>query len=129
MARNVRVTTIAFPGANNLRALHQKLAEALDLAAVEKPDVVCLPEALNTCGKHSGWKKIAEPVPGPTTEAVGKLARRHSMYIWCPIVTQHGKKIANSAVLMDRQGKVVGAYHKIFPTIAEIKMGVAPGTE
>lgn len=129
MARNVRVTTIALSGAKNLRELHHKLSDALDLAAVEQPDVVCLPEAMNICGHNTGWKKFAEPVPGPTTEAVGQLARKHSMYVWCPIIAQHGKKLANAAVLIDRQGKIVGAYHKIFPTISEIEMGIVPGTE
>jgi len=129
MARNVRVTTIAFHGGSNLRQLHQKLGEALDFAAVERPDIVCLPETMNIGGRHTGWKRIAEPVPGPTTELVGKYARRHGMYVWCPIVATHGKQLANAAVLIDRRGKVVGAYHKIFPTLGEIEMGIVPGTE
>jgi len=129
MARNVRVTTIALSDGKDLRELHQRLADVLALAAVEKPDIVCLPEAMNICGVHTGWKKIAERVPGPTTQVVGKLARKHSMYVWCPLIAQHGKTIANAAVLFDRRGQIVGQYHKIFPTISEIEMGVAPGTE
>lgn len=129
MARNVRVTTIAFAGGKNLRDLHQELTESLDLAAVEKPDIVALPETMNICGQHTNWKSLAEPVPGPTTDVVSKLARKHSMYIWCPVVAKLGKKIANAAVLIDRSGRVVGQYHKIFPTIGEIEMGVVPGTE
>jgi predicted amidohydrolase len=84
---------------------------------------------MNIRGAHTGWKKIAEPVPGPTTNAVAKLAKKHSMYVWCPIIVQHGKKIANAAILIDREGRIVGQYHKIFPTISEIEMGVVPGTE
>lgn len=130
MARNVRVTTVAFSSGNKIRELHAKLEEALELASVEKPDIVCLPETMNACGRHENWKKIAEPVPGPTSELVGKYARKHAMYVWCPIVRKHGKQIANAAVLIDRRGKVVGEYHKIFPTIGEIEdLGIVPGTE
>ena len=32
----------------------------------------------------------AEPVPGPTTDAVAGLARRHAMYVICPIREQAG---------------------------------------
>lgn len=129
MARNVRITTVAFNGGKNLKDLYRKLGEALDFAAVEKPDIVALPETMNTCELHTGWQRFGETVPGPTTDVVGRLARAHSMYVWCPLVVKHGKRIANAAVLIDRDGKVVGQYHKIFPTIGEIEMGIAPGRE
>ena len=127
MSRNVRVTTVAFTGGNNQLDLHQKLTTALDLAAVEKPDIVALPEALNICGQYTQWQSLAEIVPGPTTDIVSHLARKHAMYVWCPIVARQADQIANAAVLIDRQGQIVGQYHKMFPTISEIQMGVMPG--
>ncbi|MEM2936608.1 MAG: carbon-nitrogen hydrolase family protein, partial [Candidatus Bathyarchaeia archaeon] len=33
------------------------------------------------------------------------------------------------AVLIDRQGRPMGSYHKMHPTISEIETGVTPGTE
>lgn len=130
MARNVRVSTVALATAKDTGDLHQRLGEALDLAAQEKPDIVCLPETMNTCGRHDDWRVIAESLPGPTSGVVGTFARKHSMYVWCPIVVKHGKQIFNAAVLIDRKGKIVGEYHKIFPTIGEIQeLGIRPGRE
>ncbi len=129
MARNVRVTTIALGEAKDAGQLHQTLEDILELASVEKPDIVALPETINLCRQYSNLKSVAEPVPGPTTKFVSDLARKYSMYIWCPVVARLGRKLANAAVLIDRKGGIVGQYHKMFPGIGEIEMGVVPGTE
>ena len=70
-------------------------------------DIACLPE------EFAGT--IAEPIPGPTTQAVGQLCRKHHMYVVCPIREQaaDGKQF-NTAVLLDRQGQVAGYYRKVF---------------
>jgi len=70
----------------------------------------------------------AQPVPGPTTEAVGDVARRNRMYVLCPMVRRDGERLRNSAVLLDRSGAPAGVYDKIHPTIGEIEQGVTPGT-
>jgi len=87
----------------------QKLAQAIDLletAGEKGVDIACLPE------EFAGRK--AEPIPGPTTEAVAALARKHHMWIVCPIREQAGDEQYNTAVLLDREGKVAGYYRKVF---------------
>ncbi|OHB76530.1 MAG: hypothetical protein A2Z25_03085 [Planctomycetes bacterium RBG_16_55_9] len=69
-------------------------------------DIACLPE------EFAGTD--AEPVPGPTTDAVGKLAKQYNMYVICPLREQAGDRQYNTAVLLDREGKVAGYYRKIF---------------
>ncbi|MEM2936607.1 MAG: nitrilase-related carbon-nitrogen hydrolase, partial [Candidatus Bathyarchaeia archaeon] len=92
MARYVRVSTISFSGVKESpeKKVERNLEEALRLlrrAALDKPDVVCLPETFAALGLDSkGWFQTAEPVPGPITDAVGELARRFSMYVICPMV-------------------------------------------
>ena len=84
-----------------------KLAiEHLHTAGRNGVDIACLPE------EFAGTN--AEPVPGPTTEAVAKLARQYNMYVVCPIREQAGQKQYNTAVLLDRKGKIAGYYRKIF---------------
>jgi predicted amidohydrolase len=85
-----------------------KLAiEHLDLAGANGVDIACLPE------EFAGT--TAEPIPGPTTKAVGELACKHQMYVVCPIREQaaDGKQY-NTAVLLDRKGQVAGYYRKVF---------------
>jgi len=87
----------------------EKLDLALDhleTAGQHEVDISCLPE------EFAGT--TAEPVPGPTTSAVSKMARKHQMYVICPVREQVGDKLYNTAVLIDRQGNVAGRYRKIY---------------
>ena len=84
-----------------------KLAiEHLHAAGRSGVDIACLPEEFAGTG--------AEPVPGPTTDAVAKLAEQYNMYVICPIREQAGDKQYNTAVLIDRKGRIAGYYRKIF---------------
>lgn len=87
----------------------EKLKLALDhlrTAGENGVDIACLPE------EFAGTK--AEPVPGPTTQAVAELARKHKMYVICPIREQAGERQYNTAVLIGRKGEVAGYYRKVF---------------
>ncbi|MBI3855239.1 MAG: carbon-nitrogen hydrolase family protein [Planctomycetes bacterium] len=116
--RVVRVVTISQDGIGEKQRVEATL-ERLTRAASFKPDIACLPETL-TRGEP-------ETVPGPTTERVGAWAREHSSYVICPLKTREGGTVHNTAVLLDREGRVVGRYHKIHPTEDELKDGVCPG--
>jgi len=135
VARYVRVSTISLSGVKESpeKKVERNLEEALRLlrrAALDKPDIVCLPETFAALGlDHKGWFQTAEPVPGPITDAVGEIARRFSMHVICPMVERKDRQVYNSAVLIDRQGKPMGSYHKIHPTISEIETGIMPGTD
>jgi len=133
----VRVSTISFTGSGKSGSTEGKIdgnreaaLHLVEKAALEKPDIVCLPETFTGLGLETKeWFKSAETVPGPTTEALGDIAKRHGMYVVSPIVERLGGKTFNSAVLIDRTGKAVVSYHKIHPTIYEMEAGITPGTE
>ena len=116
--RIVRVVTISQDGIGEKGRVEATL-ERLAQAAAFKPDIACLPETL-TRGEP-------ETVPGPTTERVGAWARDHSCWVICPLKTREGEAVYNTAVLLDRQGRVAGRYHKIHPTEDELKEGIVPG--
>ena len=104
--RQVKVAAICigFGGEHDVKL---KMAiEHLHTAGKNGVDIACLPE------EFAGTE--AEPVPGPTTEAVAKLAEKYNMYVICPIREQAGDKQYNTALLIDRRGKVAGYYRKIF---------------
>ena len=84
-----------------------KLAlEHLETAGQQGVDIACLPE------EFAGT--IAEPIPGPTVNAVAALAKKHGMYVICPIREQADSEQYNTAVLLDRQVQVAGQYRKVF---------------
>lgn len=104
--RQVKVAAICigFGGEHDVKL---KIAiEHLHTAGKNGVDIACLPE------EFAGTE--AEPVPGPTTEAVATLAEKYNMYVICPIREQAGNEQYNTAVLIDRRGKVAGYYRKIF---------------
>jgi predicted amidohydrolase len=105
--RQVKVAAIAIGfGGNHDKKLRLAI-EHLQTAGREGADIACLPE------EFAGT--TAETIPGPTVNAVADLARKYSMYVVCPIREQSADgRQYNTAVLLDRLGKVQGRYRKQF---------------
>jgi predicted amidohydrolase len=107
----------------------------IDTAAQDRPDIILLTEGCmhNTPPSASRQEKDArsDPLPefGPISRFLSGKAKQHHSYImacyWRRAPKGPGRY--NSAVLFDRQGKLVGYYDKMFPTIGEMEDGVLPG--
>ena len=141
---NARIATICqgkhfYPTVEGNRAY---VLRTLDLALHLDPDLVCLPEAFSTVSVPcASSADLAEPVPGPTTDAVAERAREHGCYVICPITkkmhplgeTDRNGKCWNSAVIIDRQGEILGIYDKVQPVTSSsdytvFESGVMPGS-
>ncbi len=107
----------------------QGFARCIEQAAAQKADIVCLPEAITMVGTGKSYLECAEPIPGPTTEFLGKLAHTHRMYIVAGILERDGEIVYNTAALLDRAGGIVGKYRKVCLPREEIEGGVSPGEE
>jgi beta-ureidopropionase len=117
--RQVKVAAIAIGyGGDHDQKLKLAL-EHLETAGQQHVDIACLPEEF-------AGTQTAEPIPGPTVNAVASLAKKHSMYVICPIREQAGQEQYNTAVLLDRQGQVAGQYRKVFVFWGE---GVIPSRD
>ena len=79
----------------------------------------CLPETF-TEGEP-------ETLPGATSERISAWARDHRCYVVFSIKVAPRVRTFNSAVLIGRQGEIVGRYDKIRPTEEEIASGICPG--
>lgn len=107
-----------------------QVAEMIDRAAQDGSDLIVMPEIIAQRGlSFEDAIAQAQPVPGPFTDTVGEACRRNNCYAVTSLVQEKEGRIYNSAVLMGRQGEVVGVYHKYRPTIGEIELGITPGTE
>lgn len=107
VGRPVKVSAIAI-GIGGEHAAKLALAlEHLEIAGTNGVDIACLPE------EFAGFKP--EPLDGPTTRAVAELAKKHAMWVVCPIreLGDDGKQY-NTAVLLDRKGDIAGHYRKVF---------------
>lgn len=137
MPRKIWVSTTAFQGHGG-PAIQDNIAKAgrlLDRAALDRPDIVCLPETFAYLGvPHSLAAEVAEPVPGPITEMAMVRAKKYSTNIICPLLEQCGEVVYNSAVVINRQGQIVGTYRKLHPVttsfdFTQFEGGVTPGKE
>ena len=137
MAHPATLTSIGFRGvpgdldaAERVRRNVERACEQIDEAALEKPDLIVLPETFNALGMGSEkWQETAETIPGPTTDALAKRARKYATHIVAPIIERRGNRLFNSAAIIGRKGEIVGVYNKMHPTVPEIEGGITPGAE
>jgi predicted amidohydrolase len=107
----------------------RQFVEAVDHSVTGKVDVILLPEGITVIGTGKGYVDVSETIPGPTTATLAAVARRHSSYLVAGIYEREGEIVYNTAVLIDRQGDVVGKYRKVYLPSAEIEGGLTPGND
>jgi predicted amidohydrolase len=110
---------------DNCRMFAPLVAEA----AQQKADLVVLPETLTYYGLGKRFLDVAEPIPGPSTEYFGALAKQHNLYLVAGLVERDRHLLYNVAVLLGPDGRLVGKYRKVALPRSEIESGITPGTE
>lgn len=92
----------------------QKISHFVDLAGAQGANFVVFPE-LGTTGYFVGDRlaDLAEPVPGPTTERLGEMAKRNNLYLLGGMIEKgEGDALHNSLVMLSPSGELVASYHK-----------------
>jgi predicted amidohydrolase len=105
----------------------EEFCRLVEGAAAQKPDVICLPEGITVVGTPKSYWEVSEAIPGPTTARLGTLARKLNSYVVAGIYERAGSVLYNTAVLIDRQGGVVGSYRKTHLPREEVEAGITPG--
>lgn len=98
-------------------AMLQKHLPFIEKAGKDGVQILCLQEVFNGpyfCpSQDSRWCDIAEAVPGPTTELMQEIARRHEMVIIVPIYEREMAGVYyNTAAVIDADGTYLGKYRK-----------------
>jgi predicted amidohydrolase len=97
----------------------QNLATATRLieeAAKAGANLVALPEMFNGLGRFEAVVDAAEPIPGPTSEAMSALAARLKIILCAGSICEQSEtpgKGYNTSLLFDRDGTLVSRYRKI----------------
>jgi N-carbamoylputrescine amidase len=109
----VQMSMTADPEANLEKAI-ARVREAAGRGAT----LICLPELFRTL--YIGQREdhdlfnLAEPVPGPSTEALGKVARELGVVIVASLFERRAPGLYhNTAAILDADGKVAGIYRKM----------------
>ncbi|MBZ5594373.1 MAG: carbon-nitrogen hydrolase family protein [Acidobacteriia bacterium] len=103
--------------------------ELIERAVPAKTDVILLPEGMTVAGTGKADAEVAEPLAGPTAERLGEVARRKHAYIIAGIYEREAPAVYNTAILIDRAGRLVGKYRKVYLPREEIEAGLTPGND
>ncbi len=96
----------------------KKTIDWVEKAANKGAQVICLPELYRSqyfCQKEdSNLFDLAETIPGPSTEAFQKAAKKSNVSIVVPLFEKRALGLYhNSAVIIDAGGEILGTYRKM----------------
>ncbi|MEN3331372.1 MAG: N-carbamoylputrescine amidase [Blastocatellia bacterium] len=102
----------------DLNANLEKAVARVEEAARSGAQVICLPELFRSqyfCQKEDAdLFDLAETVPGPSTEALSRVARDHRVTVIAPVFERRAVGLYhNSAAVINAEGKVAGIYRKM----------------
>jgi predicted amidohydrolase len=101
------------------------------LAAAAVPDgldVILMSEGIPMVGTGKPYVDVAETIPGPTTTALGELARKKHAWVVAGLYERDGAAVHNTAVLIGRDGAVAGKYRKVYLPREEVEGGLTAGS-
>jgi predicted amidohydrolase len=128
--RKVRLAAAHFrPSGKSAAANREEAAPLIAQAAEQKADIIVLGETLTYYGQRTTPVETAEPVPGPTTEYFGTLAKKHNLYIVLSVFERDGHLVYNTAVAIGPDATLVGKYRKVCLPRGEVASGIAAGHE
>jgi predicted amidohydrolase len=108
----------------------EKMAAMLDVAGARGSDLVVLPELWTGLGfsDETGYRDIAEPIPGPVTGMLADKARRYGMYVAGSMYERDADgTYYNALPLISPQGEVAGLYRKTHLFDAPNRTDIPPG--
>lgn len=104
--------------ANDKKTNLKNALKHIEASAKAGAKILVLPEIFTMGYSYLTERKTeyfdeAEPIPGPTTRAIGEKAKEHELYIVTPIFEKRGPgRYYNSAALIGPDGQVIGKYSK-----------------
>ena len=115
---NVAVALIQMSCDQKPAANLKKAIARIGDAAKQGAQIVCLQELFRSqyfCQTEDiELFKLAETIPGPTTEALSKVARQKKVVILASLFEKRAAGVYhNTAVVIDANGKIAGKYRKM----------------
>ncbi len=110
-------------GVENVR----RLAEFARSSLTKPVDLLVFGEGVTVVGSAKQYAEVAEPAQGYTAQILGELAREKKTWVVAGIYEREGDFLYNTAILLDREGKLAGKYRKVMLPREEIERGLSPG--
>lgn len=96
-----------------------RVEELVEQAAALGADIACFPETVIIGWVNSDAHRLAETIPGPHSERIGQIARKHKTPVCISLTERTDGGIYDSAIIVWSNGEVVHKHRKI-STLAEL---------
>jgi N-carbamoylputrescine amidase len=118
MSRVIKIGFVQMNCSADVEANFRKAEKGIAEAAAKGAEIVCLPElfrSLYFCDTEDYANfKLAESIPGYSTERLGKLARQKKVVIVASLFEKRTEGVYhNTAAVIDNDGKYLGKYRKM----------------
>jgi N-carbamoylputrescine amidase len=117
-SRTVKVGLIQMSCGPDPDANLKKAIARIGEAAKKGAQILCLQELFRSqyfCQtEDTELFKLAETIPGPTSDALGKVARQHKVVVLASLFEKRAAGVYhNTAVIIDEKGNIAGKYRKM----------------
>lgn len=113
-ARNVRIAICQILVIDSDREGNfRRIEYALESAAAQHADIAVFPESSILGWENPDAHKLATPIPGEDSDRIAALARKHNLMIAIGLDEKDGDRLYDSAILVDRSGKLLWKHRKI----------------
>ena len=91
----------------------RRIEHALEQAEAQHADIAIFPESSILGWENPDAHRMAAPIPGADSDRIAELARQHHLMIAIGLDEKDGDKLYDSAILVDKNGKLLWKHRKI----------------
>ena len=91
----------------------RRIEYSLEDAQAQHADIAIFPESSILGWENPDAHSMAKPIPGEDSERIGALARKYGMMIAIGLDEKDGERLYDSAILVDKTGKLLWKHRKI----------------
>ncbi len=91
----------------------RRIEYALEAAQARHADIAAFPESAILGWENPEAHRLATPIPGADSDRIAALARKYGLMIAIGLDEKDGGKLYDSAILVDKRGKLLWKHRKI----------------
>jgi len=91
----------------------RRIEYALQTARAQHADIATFPESSILGWENPEAHKSAAPIPGADSDRIAALAKQYGLMITIGLDEKDGDKLYDSAILVDKHGKILGKHRKL----------------
>lgn len=116
--RKIKIGLVQQTASADIAENQDRLAQHIALLAQQGADLIVLQELHNSLyfcqSENTNNFDLAEPIPGPSTDFYGKLAKEHHVVLVSSLFEKRAPGLYhNTAVVFERDGSIAGKYRKM----------------